>query len=198
MHVDDGLFSFEAVIIHDQAFVRIYKFCTQHLVHLGLCFYQRRSTGWRSVGWKKCCWLHSSRPRLDLGRLWKDMSFVFNQRVKEDRLERSGLACRFPSLLRRKGGWQVHQDHPGKTEDHLDPCYWAGKNENYFFLWKTNQLTLQSPFPSPIMAAGSKFKSSRLKSLLISLVKSLFFSALKSKRKIVNWAIFIPFWKLTY
>ena len=32
------------------------------------------------------------------------------------------------------------------------------------------------------MAAGSKFRSSREKSLLISLVKSLFFSALKKKR----------------
>ena len=42
-----------------------------------------------------------------------------------------------------------------------------------------DSLTPQSPVPSPIMAAGSKFRSSRLKSLLILSVKSLFFSALQ-------------------
>ena len=39
-------------------------------------------------------------------------------------------------------------------------------------------LTFQSALLSPIIAAGSKFKSSRLKSVLISLVKSLLFLSL--------------------
>ena len=44
------------------------------------------------------------------------------------------------------------------------------------------QLTFQSPLLSPMMAVGSKFKSSRLKSVLISLVKSLLGLSLQWKK----------------
>ena len=47
-------------------------------------------------------------------------------------------------------------------------------------MYNVELLTLQSPLLSPMMAAGSKFKSSRLKSVLISLVKSLLVLSLQN------------------
>lgn len=46
---------------------------------------------------------------------------------------------------------------------------------------------LQSPLLSPMMAAGSKFKSSRLKSVLISLVKSLLVLSLACRGLLCPW-----------
>lgn len=110
--------------IHNLAFVRIYKFCTACCTWWPLLL--TAQINWMAKGCLKevLLTLFKSSSTWLGSRLWKDMSFVFNQRVKEDRLVRSGLACRSPSRLRKMGAWQVHQVHQGKTKDHLDPCYW--------------------------------------------------------------------------
>ena len=81
------------------------------------------------------------------------------------------------------------QDRQGKRGGHQGPCCSIAAEKiidapGFVFYIKyieveDDSLTPQSPVPSPIMAAGSKFRSSRLKSLLILSVKSLFFSALQ-------------------
>ena len=100
------------------------------------------------------------------------------------------------------GALRDRQDRQGKRGGHQGPCcsiaaekiidapgfVFCNKHIEILLLsllpfYETHveddSLTPHSPVPSPIMAAGSKFRSSRLKSLLILSVKSLFFSALQ-------------------
>ena len=101
----------------------------------------------------------------------------------------------------RMGALRDRQDRQGKRGGHQGPCCSIAAEKIidapglvfyikhikapllslpfYVTHVEDDSLTPQSPVPSPIMAAGSKFRSSRLKSLLILSVKSLFFSALQ-------------------
>jgi hypothetical protein len=68
------------------------------------------------------------------------------------------------------------------TTGHWGPCCSAEIDQRWLELRQLiydEQLTFQSPLFSPMMAAGSKFKSSRLKSVLISLAVKSFLSLQK-------------------
>ena len=128
---------------------------------------------------------------------------VFNQTVTEDRLARPPRPAPPRTPPPTRGAWQARPGRPGMTAGRWDPCCSAAKlyiyikhlrllalNKNCVLfnsgtcsvqcVKNVSVLTLQSPLLSPMMAAGSKFKSSRLKSVLISLVKSLLVLSLQN------------------
>ena len=129
--------------------------------------------------------LHGIWVQLDVR--WEALS----RRGRAGRPGKSGRpACHSRSRRRRRVVWPNHRGHLGTTVGRWGPCCSAVKQRIMDCSEGCSSLTpLQSPEPSPMMAAGSKLRSSREKSLLISLVKSLFFSTL-NVRMLLRWKRF--------